>query len=605
MPIFLLFVLVGLSVSAARENGDSVWSAVPQLNAPALDSSAVFQIDSIEFEIRNAFDDAKTHTQADRFAYTLLNSLHFKTRESVIRKLLLFQEGDSVSMKELIESERLLRSQKIFADANIETRTGAKGEHILHVVTSDNWTTTIPVSLAKPGDEWVWSVGILENNVLGFGQSIGVYYGHEEERDSWMLQYGNPHFLFANNRLMASWSNTTDGYAGDFSLAKPFLSRSRNEWSYSIQAMTQKLDRSKYWSSEELPPAIIRMDSTEAAERFANGNRADLHIPEFEPGTEPFALATWREVRDDSVSIHIGRSFGNKRKVLLRATYDFRRTAWPDRPRERSLRVFATEDYFWHLDTSVATMDDFMPQEADSRPGVQIGISRIRYAKLRNFHRIKWTEDVDKGWSLSGALSRNFEALGARDNRWFWTGSSAVAFGTTGWQHLLLKSYAESYLAESDYTMEELYGRFNVEYMVKPSNRFSTVLNAQLDGWRNAPLGRQLYLGGFEGLNGLPSYLLAGQARYFAGFEQRWFPDFELGTVVPVFTAFVNAGQTYANFEALEPKDMQVVAGIGTRLGMSKSVDGVVNHINISWPLRGPLSGSRVPRISILATIAL
>lgn len=605
MKFLSLLVLLSVASIYAQNTQDTAWASVPQRNGPALDSSVIFRVDSIEFETRNAFDDARTHMQADRAAYSILNKLHFITRESVIRKLLLFEEGDSVSMKELLESERLLRSQKIFADANIETRTGAKGERILHVVTSDNWTTTLPVSLGKPGEELVWSVGILENNVLGFGQSIGLYYGHEEERNSWMLQYGNPHLFFANNRLLASWSNTTDGYAGDFSLGRPFLSRARDEWSYSIQAMTQKLDRIKYWSTEELPANIVRLDSAEFADRYTSGDLSQIRVKEFEPGKDPFALGTWREVRDDSVHFDIGRSFGNGRKILMRATYDFRRTAWPKRPSERALYIYATEDYFWHLDTAQANMDEWLPREADSRPGVQISISRIRYMKLRNFHRIKWTEDVDKGWNLAGALSRNFEALGARDNRWFWTGSSAVAFGSMGLHHLLLKSYAESYLAEDDYTMEELYGRFNMEYIMKPSNRFSTVLGGQVDGYRNAPIGRQLYLGGFEGLNGLPSNLLAGQARFFGSLEQRWFPDIELGTVVPVFAAFVNAGQTFGNFEDFEPRDMNVIAGFGTRLGMSKSVDGVVNHINISWPLRGPLSGSKVPRFSIVATVSL
>jgi hemolysin activation/secretion protein len=267
------------------------------------------------------------------------------------------------------------------------------------------------------------------------------------------------------------------------------------------------------------------------------------------------------------------------------------------------LQTFAENGKFWRLDSSAGKLDEFLPRKGDSRVGMSLTISRLRYTKQMNFHRIKWTEDVDKGWNLSLHASKNISALGASDDRWFLTGSTAMSVGS-GWHHLSLKTSVQSYL-NSDHQSEEMYGKLNGEYILKPSPLFATVLNGQMDTWINSPRGNQLYLGGLDGLNGLPSAILAGQARFYAGLEQRWFPAIEIGTVVPVFTSFVNAGDVNAQLNDFDPGHAQVVAGFGARLGLSKSVEGVINHFNMGWAVRGPNSGTWSPLISWLAEITL
>jgi len=555
------------------------------------DSSALFRVDSIEFEIHDAFDDAKSHTAADRFVYRLMNRLHYETREGVVRKLLLFQTGDTISLSQLIESERVLRSQKILSTARIESRKGQLGENIIHVVTSDNWTTSIPISLTRPSGHWIGYVGLLESNIVGLGQSVGLYYAHESERDRYILEYGNAHFLYPNNRLNASWEITSDGYRGSLFVGKPFLSRSRNEWAYTLEALSVKRDEGRYWSDATLP-ARVWYDSSNAPKART-----------YQPGVATNPLLVWKGVRDDSVSFRTGRSFGSGIRTFVRGTYDFRRTAVQQEPVPYLIQ-YAEDGRFWTLDSSKVALDSFMNRKQDSRLGIAITMSRLNYTKLRNYHKAKWIEDVDKGWSLSGQMSRNAIALGASDNRWFCSGGAAMNVGS-GWAHLMLRSFMESYLRAEDFTAEEIYGRLNGEFMIKPSEQFSTVLSSLMDGWRRAPVGEQLYLDGFSGMSGLPNYLLAGQGRYLVGLEQRWFPSFEIGTIVPVFSAFVNAGQVFPTIDQLESRDFQVVTGLGLHLSMSKSVDGVVNHLNLSWPVRGPYPRSYKPDFSVLASISL
>lgn len=568
---------------------DLPWSDVPK--PVVLDSLAKFRVDSIEFVIKDAFEDAKVVSIVDETMYSVMNKLHIQTKQSVVQKLLLFKTGDTIQAKSLIESERLLRGQKIFSDAKIEwiPPSETSSQNIIRVITSDNWTTTLPISLSKPGEELVWSIGILESNVLGLGQSIGLYYGHEEERDSWLLRYGNPHFLFPNNRLFATWSHATDGYTGQLYLGKPLLARSRNEWAYTIEGLTQKISKTKYWSDSKLPFAKSYLnDSLAALIPRVDSEGDSIAYRKYEPGVRPNPLMVWDGVFEDSLSIRIGKSFGNGFKYFLRGVYDYRNERLGEDSQVRLAR-YQEGDRFWRLDTSNGTLDSFLTPCKDSRIGMSFTASRIKYTRQQNFHRIKWTEDVDRGWSLFGHLSRNFKALGAGQDDWFAHGSSSLSLGS-GIHSLSLGTSLETYLTD-DLERRNLRGKIQGEYLLKYSLRHATVFDAQLDVWRNAPLGQQLYLGGLDGLNGLPTALLAGHARYYAGLEQRYFPDIEIGTLVPVMTGFLNAGNVFPNLEDFDPEKLQMVAGLGLRLGLSKSVEGVINHLNVSWVVKGPNVG--------------
>ena len=106
-------------------------------------------------------------------------------------------------------------------------------------------------------------------------------------------------------------------------------------------------------------------------------------------------------------------------------------------------------------------------------------------------------------------------------------------------------------------------------------------------------------------MNGLPTAIFAGQSRFYASLEQRFFPDIEIGTVVPVFTAFVGVGETTNRISAFEPRDLEYLAGLGFRFGMTKSIMRSVSHINLSWPIHGSLERSVIPKISIIGKFSL
>ncbi len=550
------------------------------------DSLTLFRVDSLEFYIGDAFDDSRSYTRLDSALYSILNSIHIETRESVVRKLLLFDRGDSVNLYQLIESERFLRDQSYISDAKILHVKGTGGENILRVYTSDNWTLTLPVSLEHPGEEWYYGIGIQENNFLGMGQTLGIYYGHNEFRDMFSLRYENSHFLFRYNHLFAFFSENTDGYQRFIQMNIPYLTRMKNQWAYTLDGFMQKQDDIYYWSGKR-PPGSGKISTAEEPD-FVYGNKKSNAV------MKVFGM------REDSASFRLSRSFGTSDfKLYLGAGYHFYQLGKDYS--DVSRYTFQSRENVYQIEEE--NLSDWIPSYRDSRLGVSLTLSRIRYDRLRNFKRAKWTEDVDKGYSFKVGLSRNARWLQADDNDFRLDYSVYLAFGA-GRHHFMLQTNSYFYFNED--SRHRTYEKITGEYIWHSSELFSTALSVGIDTYKRAPYGEQLALGGLEdeGLYGLPASLYSGQARFLFGIEERFFPKFEIGTVVPVFVAFARAGQTQDKLSNFEPRDLLYIAGIGVRLSMTKSVTGLINHISLSWPLNGPLKDP-MPRFSVVGLFSL
>ncbi len=575
MRFFIILAFLGILSVAHAE----------QLSVPE-DSLKTFVVDSIVIERLDAFDDSRAHTYLDSAVYHLLNIIHIETRESVVRKFLLFDVGDSINLYRLIETERLLRSQRYISDAFIK-REQINGKNVLRVRTSDNWTFSVPVSLEHPGSEWYYGIGIQENNFLGLGQTVGVYYSHDEFRDMFSALYENMHFLFRHNHLRATYSYNTDGYSAFGQMNIPYLSRSQNQFAYTLEGYSFEGD-ANFYASGKMPFGAKQVDY-----------KKDIaSLPELN-GEEALKVLEVSRMREDSLSFRLGRSFGGSElKFFLTASYDYH--SYGKDYSDVSRYIFEHSNKAFAIDSEAVL--EWIPNYRDSRPGLAFEISRIRYDRFRNFHNVKWVEDIDRGYSIKAKISKNFDALGADNSDWRLDYRLALSLGGL-YNHLSLSANSYFYFNEND--RHDIYEALKLEYIFKPFDKHATVFYGQMDTYKRSPYGKQLYLGGFEGMNGLPTAIFAGQSRFYASLEQRFFPDIEIGTVVPVFTAFVGVGETTDRISAFEPRDLEYLAGLGFRFGMTKSIMRSVSHINLSWPIHGSLERSIIPKISIIGKFSL
>lgn len=556
----------------------------------AFKDEGAFKIDTIQYHIGDAFDDSKYHTKYDKWAYDLLNWIHIETKESTVRKLLLFNEGDEVTPIQIQEAERFLRTQNYLSDASINVEK-SDGKTIAHVNTSDNWTLTLPISVGFSGSEWSYDnlnygIGIQESNFLGLGQKLGVYYGHNEFRDMVSLEYSDPHFLFRYNHLDLLYSYNTDGYLASGKMYIPFLSRSQNQWAYTIAGLKNKR-YAYYYGSGDMPAGAAHYDTDTAPEDLPLYN-----------GKETVQLMKVKDFIDDSLSFRVSRSFGGiYRKFYIGATYDYRRETATHGKLYRYL--FTDGEDVYAID-SASAWNDWLPEKKDSRPGLYLMLSNLRYEKIKNFHNVKWTEDIEKGYSLKAQISKNYEQLLADNNDIrldFW----GDLYLGSGMHHLTLNSNMYFYLDHGE--QHDYYGRLKGEYLFHPNNSFSTSLTGVADFYEDARYGYQLSLGGIGGFSGFGTGFYTGQARVYGILEQRWFPDFELATLMPVFVAFGSVGETAWRFDDINRKDLIYVVGFGARFAQTKSISRLINKLDISIPVNGVRKGE--PYYSITTTYSL
>ena len=90
------------------------------------------------------------------------------------------------------------------------------------VTTYDQWTTVPGVSLQRLGGEWIYWVGPVESNLLGTGQRLGFFIGHDQFRDTQWLDYANNALLAPASASGGPCRRLSDGYSTLFSVSKPW-----------------------------------------------------------------------------------------------------------------------------------------------------------------------------------------------------------------------------------------------------------------------------------------------------------------------------------------------------------------------------------------------
>lgn len=101
----------------------------------------------------------------------LLNKTHFNTAENIVRKNLLFNEGDRISPQELSDNERLLRQLPYISDARISIIPVSDTEVDVVVFTRDVYSlgASYTYNGLKKG-----SVSVFDKNILGIGHEFGI-----------------------------------------------------------------------------------------------------------------------------------------------------------------------------------------------------------------------------------------------------------------------------------------------------------------------------------------------------------------------------------------------------------------------------------------------
>jgi len=188
-----------------------------------------------------ALDVFSPEEAARGWLYRTANAVRFNTRESVIRKFLLFREGDVFDPLRLDETERNLRVLPFLKSALVTAGQPHDGVVDVEVITQDAWTTEPGVSFGGKGGVTTYGFDLKEKDFLGTGRTLAIAYDKEAERSNRSFEYIDPYFLGRSYVLGDFlYANNTDGEEERVSIGRPFVSfLSRNSASILFDHLTQ------------------------------------------------------------------------------------------------------------------------------------------------------------------------------------------------------------------------------------------------------------------------------------------------------------------------------------------------------------------------------
>jgi hypothetical protein len=193
----------------------SAQSAVETDSAP-VPGPAVIR--AIQLERRDIFDPHERSWFA-----RLANALHFETRGPTIRRELLFRVGEPYDSARVAESERNLRALGVFRKVQIDsvqTDTGV----VMRVLTKDGWSTRADWRFRSAGGDVEFTIGMVEDNLLGTASSASVRYRKTPDRSTVALGFRRPRLFLGQVGLTLGYENRSDGRLNLLSVEQPFHS---------------------------------------------------------------------------------------------------------------------------------------------------------------------------------------------------------------------------------------------------------------------------------------------------------------------------------------------------------------------------------------------
>lgn len=159
----------------------------------------------------------------DNFLEKAGNFLHIKTKEFVIKNYLLPERNQTIDSLKILESERLIRSQKFIRRVKITPIAVGNDSVDLEVKTLDSWST-IP-NLTYSGSRLGFR--LRDRNFLGFGHDFDNRYrqNFETGRNTFQTRYSIPNiqrsFIGFN---IGYYSNEENDFSKSVSLERKFFS---------------------------------------------------------------------------------------------------------------------------------------------------------------------------------------------------------------------------------------------------------------------------------------------------------------------------------------------------------------------------------------------
>lgn len=475
----------------------------------------------------------------DRWLFRLANRLHLQTRPEVVRRALLFSEGEPVSVRLIQETERLLRSQRFLYDVQIRPGEVRDGEVDIEVVTRDTWSLDVGASAGRSGGANTGGFRLNDYNVLGTGTTLGVGRSRSVDRTS-------TEFEFSNERAFGGWTSialrhasNSDGRLQQLIVAQPFYSLA-SRWAAGLDVVRDDRVDSAYDGGEVVGRYRHRLDQAELYGGWSDGLQ--------EGWVRRLSLGL--ALRDDAYRLEPDEPAPARLPGDQRLLSPF-------------LRYQLLEDRFEaELNRNLIGRPEFFA----------LGLASI----------------VQLGWSTT--------ALGSSRDALLYDLSVARGYDLHSGATLMTAARLNGQYAGGLFERQKLEAQ--AQYYRPQDHHRLLYFGASLATATRPDPADALMLGGDNGLRGYPLRYQSGTRRVLLTLEQRYFTDIYLWRLFRIGgVAFADLGRAWGRGYANGDHDRWLGdAGVGLRIVSARSAFGNVLHVDLAFPLN---AGSDIRKVQL------
>lgn len=524
--VAVLMVMVCL-VSGGRVQAQTALPGFAELEAAG---ATVGEIRVVPQDIFDTSDPAENYA-----LFRLANKLHIQTREGVIRRAILFQPGDPVSVRVIEETERLLRGNRYLYEVLLRPVAVRDGVVDIEVVTRDTWSLNVGAGVSRSGGANATNAELTEKNLFGTGTRLSLKRTSDIDRSSSSIEYGNDRAFGTWTAVALRHASNSDGKFSGVSVVRPFYALD-SRWTAGVTA-----------SSDD------RIDSVYSGGEIAHQYR----------------------IRQKQAQLFGGWSAG-----LV--------DGWVGR---HTLGLSADQARYAAEPGLVAPAS--LPGDAKQvGPYYRYDLIEDRFDRELNRNLVGRPEFFAVGLNASLQLNWASRALGSSRDAAFYSASVSKGFEPLPQHTLIARASLSGELAGSG----GHYVSAAAQYYL-PQNKHRLFYAAAAGDWITGDGAvDSLVLGGDNGLRGYPLRYQSGARRMLFTLEQRFYTDlypwrlFRIGGA-----AFVDVGRAWGGTRAnpVNPGWLSDV-GFGLRIVSVRSAFSNVLHIDLAMPLNRDPAISKV-----------
>lgn len=471
--------------------------------------------------------DFETKTYLRKFPYTWINVLHIQTKQQVIEQELLFKVGDPVDEFLLQETERNLRALSFIQSARITKFPQRDGSVVIVVFVSDSWTTEPQLNLDGQNKVDTIEVGLREKNFLGLGKRVEFLYAESPSKVERTYRYTDPRFFGSRWQVNGEVVNQTDGTERRIGIDHPFYAADTP------------------WSAG------------------TSHDRTELVFGDFENNVRVSEFEQTKEVNEVSGGLKIGKG----RKVVKHAGLRFRNEMVHYTPTAKTTRAIPESEEFQTLFVDLETI-------------------RTKYIKIDRVEKMTRVEDYNLGPTVNISPGFSPREITGKDNTDQFSGT---------YQQRWLIDKTNLIFTNLGYSGREV---FDEAQNAKTSAEFryyhrdfplQTVVFHTRAEWGNRLDPDNLLMVGAE--NGLRAYeedQFVGDRSWVMNLEDRFYFIDDLWDFFSVGAAvFYDSGYAWPVGQTVSFSDLQHSVGAGLRLGLTKSSNEVIIHVDVSYRMEG------------------